>query len=42
MSRLIYLLITTVCLCCHSPIDREALVKRHTVTLDKLSASELL
>jgi hypothetical protein len=33
-------------LCCtcgsHASIDREALVKRHTVTLDKLSASELL
>ncbi|MDR1456342.1 MAG: hypothetical protein LBJ01_11865 [Tannerella sp.] len=31
------------CTCCNrASIDREALVKRHTVTLDKLSAAELL
>ncbi|MDR2681408.1 MAG: hypothetical protein LBC47_11430, partial [Tannerella sp.] len=46
MNRLICLLITIACIMpsCgnHASIDREALVKRHAVTLNKLSAPELL
>jgi hypothetical protein len=39
---IIFASIIQYCACGNPLIDREALVKRHTVTLDKLSASELL
>ena len=49
MNRLIYLLLLLPAWLIpgdawgrQTPIDREALVKRHTVTLNNLSASELL